>query len=162
MPNEINLKIDNIKGESKTSGKEDWIDVIAWNWGMSQAGTFHEGGGGTSGKASFGDLVITKYIDMASAELMKSCATGEHFEKAELVVQKAGGSSRLEFFLITLEKVIVSSYTTGGAKDGSDRIQEDLSLNFQKFTVKYVKQSETGGTDGDTLMKFDIAANNKF
>ena len=37
---------DTIKGESKDKVYEGKIDILGWSWGMSQSGTFHEGGGG--------------------------------------------------------------------------------------------------------------------
>jgi type VI protein secretion system component Hcp len=70
------LKLSNdIKGESQDHKHKDEIDVLAWSWGVSQSGTFHQGGGGGSGKASFQDISVTKYVDKASNGLLRACST---------------------------------------------------------------------------------------
>ena len=37
------LKLGDLKGESPVDGHEDEIQVLSWNWGMTQAGTTHRG-----------------------------------------------------------------------------------------------------------------------
>ena len=60
------LKINGVDGESKISGHEGEIDVLAWSWGMSQTGTMHVGGGGGAGKVDVQDISLTKYVDKAT------------------------------------------------------------------------------------------------
>ena len=48
----------NIKGESQDDQKKEWIDVLAWSWGVSQSGTTHMGGGGGAGKSKFSGSLI--------------------------------------------------------------------------------------------------------
>ena len=45
-----------IKGESKDAAHADEIDVLSWNWGLSNSGSFHTGGGGGAGKVNIQDL----------------------------------------------------------------------------------------------------------
>ena len=52
-----------IQGEAQDYKHKDEIDVLAWSWGVSQSGSFHQGLGGGAGKANFQDLSVTKYID---------------------------------------------------------------------------------------------------
>ncbi len=151
------LKLDGIDGESidKSHGKE--IDILAWSWGMSQSGTFHSGAGGGAGKANFQDISVTKWVDKASATLMTKIATGDHVPKARLTVRKAG-KTPLEYVIIEMEKVMITSYSTGGS-GGEDRLTENITLNFAKVHVKYVPQKEDGSGDPEVEFKFDIAAN---
>jgi len=154
------IKIDGIEGESKdkTHGKE--IDVLAWSWGVSQSGSFHAGGGGGSGKANFQDLSFTKWVDKSSPLLLLHTANGKHIPKAVLVVRKAGDTP-LEYITITLEKIIVSSVSTGGS-GGEDRLTENVSLNFAKVTFEYQEQSATGAAEGGKVpFTWDIEANVK-
>jgi len=155
------LVIDTVKGESvdKVYATKKGIDVLAWSWGVSNSGTTHQGGGGGSGKANFQDISLTKYVDSASHALLAACATGEHFTKASLVVRKAGGKP-LEYILIDMEEVMVSSISTGGS-GGEDRLTENISLNFAKVTFKYVPQKPDGTGDTPLPFTYDIAANNK-
>jgi len=151
------LKLDGIDGESvdKSHGKE--IDILAWSWGMSQSGTFHAGAGGGAGKANFLDISVTKWVDKASATLMAKIATGDHVPKARLTVRKAG-KTPLEYMIIEMEKVMITSYSTGGS-GGEDRLTENITLNFAKVKVKYVPQKEDGSGEAEVEFGFDIAAN---
>ncbi len=146
-----------INGESKDKEHAGTIDVLAWSWGMSQSGSFHVGGGGGSGKANFQDISITKYIDSASPILMVYVANGDHFEKARLIVRKAG-KKPLEYMIIEMEKVMITSLSTSGS-GGEDRLTENISLNFAKVNVKYKEQKDDGSGGPDIIFKWDIAAN---
>lgn len=144
MASDIVLDITGVTGESKIKGYEKKIDVLAWSWGLSNSGSFHVGGGGGTGKPSFQDISITKNVDLASPVLMLYCANGKHFDKAKLVMRKSGGDSSLEYVIMELEKVLVSSYSTG-ASGGEDRPTENISLNFAQVKVTYWSQSDKGG-----------------
>jgi type VI secretion system secreted protein Hcp len=150
-----------IKGETqdKTFKLKHGIDVLAWSWGLSQSGTTHMGSGGGAGKANFQDLSFTKYIDLASADLMFASATGKHLTKAELVIRKAG-EKPLDYLTITMDEVIVTSLSTGGS-GGEDRLTENVTLNFAKVKVEYKEQSKKGGEDVKGQFTWDIAANAK-
>jgi type VI secretion system secreted protein Hcp len=157
---EMFLKLEGIEGESRDSQHKDEIDVLAWSWGVSQSGSFADGGGGFAGKASFQDLSITKYIDKASPSIMYRVFTGGHIPKAELFMRKAGGpDSTTNFMTITLEPVLVNSYSTG-VSDGEDRFAENLSLNYGKVTIEYREQDQTDGTYGSPIETgWDVSAN---
>ena len=66
MSTDAFLKLGDLKGESIVDGHEDEIQVLAWSWGMTQAGTTHEGTGGGAGKVNVQDISITKTADTAS------------------------------------------------------------------------------------------------
>ncbi|MCO8120415.1 type VI secretion system tube protein Hcp [Stieleria sp. TO1_6] len=146
-----------IKGESKDQKHKDEIDVLAWSWGMSQSGSFHVGGGGGAGKANFQDISVTKWIDSASPILMTYCANGDHFTDAKLTVRKAG-KKPLEYLVIEMNKVMVTSVSTGGS-GGEDRLTENVSLNFAKVKVVYKEQKDDGSGGPDKTFTWDIAAN---
>ncbi|MBK1718448.1 Hcp family type VI secretion system effector [Thiocystis violacea] len=155
------LDIDGIPGESKIAGFEEKIDVLAWSWGESNAGTFHTGGGGGAGKVNVQDLSCTKYVDIASPVLLLNCATGEHIDKAVLTVRKAGGKAgedALQYLVITMEKLMVTSVSTGGS-GGEDRLTENVTFNFAKCEVKYTQQDDKGAEQAAKTFKWDIEAN---
>ena len=163
MAVDIFLKLsNNIKGESQDSTHMDEIDVLAWNWGLSQSGTTHVGSGGGGGKVNVQDISLTKYVDLASNDLIKRCTTGEHIESGELIVRKSGGSAPVEYFRMKMENIMISSYSTGGSKDGLDRIQENLTLNFRKFEIAYTLQEASGAAGAESLAGWDIAKNEEW
>ena len=122
------LLLDGIKGESGDKTHKGEIDVLAWSWGLSNSGSFHQGEGGGSGKANFQDMSVTKYVDKASADLLYCSASGKHIPKAKLTVRKAG-ENPLEYLTFELENILVSSVSTGGS-GGEDRLTENVSLRL--------------------------------
>jgi type VI secretion system secreted protein Hcp len=121
------IKIEGVKGESKDTKHKEEIDVLAWSWGASQSGSAHLGSGAGAGKVNVQDMSLTKYIDKSSADLMLACCNGKHFEKATLVVRKAG-EQPLEYLKVTMEDLIITSVQTGGS-GGEDRLTENVTLN---------------------------------
>ena len=84
MAVDIFLKLsNNIKGESQDDTHRNEIDVLAWNWGLTQSGTTHVGSGGGGGKVNVQDITLTKYVDLATNDLIKRCTSGEHIESGE-------------------------------------------------------------------------------
>ena len=109
------LKVDGIPGESADAKHKDEIDVLAFSWGVSQAGAASSGGGGASGKAAFDDLLVVARTSKASPQLWLACAEGKHIKSAVLTCRR-GGKAPVEFLTIVLSDVVVSSYEV----DGSD------------------------------------------
>ena len=151
------LKIDDIEGESVDDVHADEIDVLSWNWGMSQSGTTHSGRGGGAGKVNVQDLSFVHYVDKSSANLMKMCCNGKHFEEATLVVRKAG-EMPLEYMIVTMKNGLISSVSTGGS-GGEDRITENVTLNFSEFKTEYVPQMADGSGDASIIVGWNIATN---
>lgn len=154
------IKIDTVDGESADAKHKKDIDVLAWSWGASQSGTTHSGTGGGAGKVSVQDLSFTKYVDAASHALLLACCNGKHYDKAVLVVRKAG-EDPLEYIKITMEELIVSSISTGGS-GGEDRLTENVTLNFAKVKFEYDPQTAKGGGQGVKTAAWNIAENKAF
>ena len=153
------IKIDNVKGEAQDKVHKDEIDVLAWSWGMSQSGTMHTGAGGGGGKVSIQDISLTKWIDKSTPILMEYCSNGKQYKEAKLTVRKAGGKNPLEYLIITMTDVIVTSVSTGGS-GGEDRLTENVSLNFAAVKIDYQAQKPDGSKDGGPVKYgWDIAAN---
>ena len=151
------LKLNNIDGESVDKSHAKEIDILSWSWGMSQSGTTHIAQGGGAGKVSVQDISITKYVDKASPTLMSKIATGEHITEATLTVRKAG-KTPLEYIVITMEDVLISSISTGGS-GGEDRLTENITLNFARVKSSYVPQKADGSGDPAIEFGHDIAKN---
>jgi type VI secretion system secreted protein Hcp len=160
MSVDIFLKLGSVQGESLDATHKNEIDVLSWSWGLSQSGTMHLGTGGGGGKVSVHDLSITKYTDRATPSVITACTTGTHYPTATLTVRKAGGTKPLEYYKIELEKVLVTNYSTGGS-DSEDRFTENVTLNFESFTVSYQQQDPSSGSalGGVVESKWNIPAN---
>jgi type VI secretion system secreted protein Hcp len=150
------LKIEGVTGESVVKGMEGQIDVLSWSWGASQSGTMHTATGGGAGKADVQDLAFSHFVDKASPTLLQFCCSGKHFTKATLTLRKAGDNP-LNYVVITLENVLISSVSMGGG-DGAERLHEDVKLNFSKFSYTYQPQDSTGAKSGGPMTTtYDIA-----
>lgn len=153
------MQLGELKGESRDKTHKEKIDVLAWSWGMSNSGTAHMGGGMGAGKVNVQDISFTKWIDLASTEIMLACATGKHFPTAQLIVRKAG-ETPLEYIVIDMSEVMVTAVSTGGS-GGEDRLTENVTLNFAKVKVTYTEQLPTGGKGKTPNFIYNIAENAK-
>jgi type VI secretion system secreted protein Hcp len=151
------LKVDTIPGESADKAHANEIDVLSWQWGLTQSGSAHVGGGSGSGKVDVKDLTVTKYVDAASPALLKYCCTGAPLKSAVLTIRKAGGTP-LEYYVVTLTNVIISSVTPGGAS-GQDRLSESITLNFGQFQVQYTPQKADGTGGAAKVVAWNVASN---
>jgi type VI secretion system secreted protein Hcp len=152
------LKLDDLKGESVVDGHEDEIQILSWSWGMAQQGTTHRGTGGGAGKVDVSDISITKFVDTASPNLTLACCNGKHFTEGVLTVRKAG-EKPLDYLTITMNDLIVSSVSPGGAS-GDENVMENVTLNFAKFKFSYQPQDNKGAKAGGAVeIEYDIAKN---
>lgn len=160
MATNIHLKLSNsIKGESQDPLHPDEIDILAWSWGMSNSGTTHMATGGGGGKVNVQDISMTKYVDLASNDLIKKCSNGTHIDTADLSVRKAGGDSTVEYFKIKFQMCMISSYSTGGSSNNLDQITENFTMNFRRFEVIYATQDDKGVGGPAAPAGWDIAKN---
>jgi type VI secretion system secreted protein Hcp len=157
MAVDITLKIEGVDGESKIDGHEGEIDVLAWNWGMSQSGSMHVGGGGGAGKANIQDVSITKFVDKSSTNILRKCCNGAHLKEATLTVRKAG-EAPVDYVVITMSPILVTSVSTGGS-GGEDRLTENVTLNFAKVKFSYTPQKDDGSADAAIDLTWNIETN---
>jgi type VI secretion system secreted protein Hcp len=152
------LKIQGVDGESKDKTHTKEIDILAWSWGMSNSGSAHVGGGAGSGKVNVQDISVTKWVDSASPKLAQACCNGSHYAEMLLTVRKAAGKAPLEYIKITMNEVLIAGISTGGS-GGEDRLTENVTLNFGKFSVDYTPQNDDGSAGTAINCAWDIAGN---
>ncbi|MFC5473560.1 Hcp family type VI secretion system effector [Paraherbaspirillum soli] len=156
MAQDMFLKLTGIDGEATDASHANEIEVLHWEWQMSQPSNMHAGSGGGSGKATVSDLYFEHFADRASPNLMKYCLTGKHIDQAVLVTRKAGGTP-LDYMKITMQDVIVTSVHP--ISDGGERIREQVGLSFSRVSQQYLIQNAAGGNGGAVTASFDIKAN---
>lgn len=158
MAMDMFMKFEGIDGESKDDAHGDEIDVLSWSWGCTQSGSFHTGGGGGAGKVNVQDLSFTKYVDSATSPIIMHVCKGKHIPSATLVMRKAGGDP-VEYLVIKMKKVLITSYQTGGS-GGEDTCTENVTVNFAEFSCHYQKQDDEGAPDGGTKdVEFNVEKN---
>jgi len=86
---------------------------------------------------------------------------GTHYDKATLTVRKAGGKEAIEYLVINMEQVFITSVSTGGS-GGQDRLTENVTLNFGIVKLDYQPQKKDGSKDGGAIkFAWDIEKNKK-
>jgi type VI secretion system Hcp family effector len=162
MPADNFLQITGIKGESMDDKHKDWIEVLSFNWGVSQMASASQSssGGGTTQRADFQDLSIVKLMDSASPLLFKSCVKGDHLDEVKLELCRAGGD-KLIYMEYIMNNVIISSLSVGGGGGGEPT--ESVTFNYGKIKLNYIKQARKGGGgSGNVPAGWNLEINKEF
>jgi type VI secretion system secreted protein Hcp len=131
------LKLGDIKGESTDRDHKDEIVIESFSWALGNTTTPQSAGGGAgAGKVSMQDFHFTMRTSLASPVLMQACASGKHFPDATLTARKAG-EKPVEFLIIKMNDVIISSYQLGGEASGEVVPMDQISLNYTKIDFFY-------------------------
>jgi type VI secretion system secreted protein Hcp len=159
MATDYFLKVPGVDGEATDDKHKGEIEIESFSWGEVQPGTAGHGSGAGAAKVQKQDFSFVKKMDKSSPKLMIACATGEHFKNALLTVRKAGGTQQ-DYLKITMEDLIISSYTTN-AGAGELIPTESVTLNFVKLEMSYKEQKPDGTLGGEVKQKYDFGANKK-
>jgi type VI secretion system secreted protein Hcp len=158
MASDFFLKIEGIPGESNDAKHKEQIDISSFSWGETNQG-FQTGGGGGAGKVTFQDLSFTADVSKASPKIAYHCAQGKHITKAEIFARKQGDGQQ-DYYVITLEDVIVTTYQTHG---GANVIpSESFTLMPSKFKWKYSPQKKDGSLETAVEFGWDLKGNAKY
>jgi type VI secretion system secreted protein Hcp len=150
---DIFLKVGDIPGESRDSVRKDFSIGSAWAWDGIQNAIDPLTG---STKSTFHDLNIAKPIDTATPKLMLACARGTRFDRAILILRKAGATP-IEFYRVILEDVIVTSVQHTAAAGGEP--SESISLNYARIGVEYFQITPKGTPGARFEFAWDIPNN---
>jgi type VI secretion system secreted protein Hcp len=76
-------------------------------------------------------------------------------------MRKQAGKNALEYFVLTLEDVVITSVSAGGS--GADSVTESLTLNFARYRLKYQAQKNDGSAAGGPVEAgWDIEQNKTY
>ncbi|GLX77113.1 protein hcp1 [Thalassotalea insulae] len=156
------MKIKGVEGESTDTSHQGEIDVLAWRWGAHRSVELKSGRGDSPkiGK-TIGSMEINfaKLVDTTTPVLMQACANGEHIDEAVLTVRKAG-EEPVEYYVITMKKVMVTSVATSSA-DETQPLMEEIVLNFREVDVHYLPQKEDGSVGEPIEYQWSISKSGK-
>lgn len=142
------LKLDGIPGESRDAEHKDEIEIESFSMGISRPP-------GSTGAAQLSDLNLSKLLDKASPLLMLRCADGKHIPTAVLTCRTVGGDKPVNFYVIRLTDVVVTSVSVSGAA-GGDRPIESFSLNYAQIEWEYTPISATGAPGTPVRTQWDL------
>jgi type VI secretion system secreted protein Hcp len=139
------LRVPGIPGDVTVTNHANDIDVQSFSWNVT---------GQT--RAAFTPLTITKFADPASPLLMKQAANQNALQTVTLFAEKPG-SPAFGYYQLTLNNSKVTSFKQSG--DRAKGILDTVSFSYTKLTLKYTKQSPTGGPGTVTGACWDIVLN---
>ena len=154
---EVFLKIEGIEGDSTASNHENEINVLTFNIGVLNSGTF-AGGGSGAGKPKFTDLTVFKFIDKASPQLFLASALGNFIPSATLVVRKSGPNP-FPIYRLVLDNVLITSVNNSGTTDQNGNLVEQITLNYSRISWTFFPQNADGSRGAPISRSFDLSRN---
>ncbi|WP_284618489.1 Hcp family type VI secretion system effector [Aquabacterium humicola] len=141
-----------LNGDSTDEKHKDWIEVSTFSHTVFQpkSSTASTAGGHTAERTEHGEMLFTKDIDKATSKLLRACSAGTLYPKVEIVFHRAFGGktstqtsqSRVDYYRILLEDVVVSSVTTNiGA---GELPSETFGLKYGQIIWEYKHQNTKG------------------
>jgi type VI secretion system secreted protein Hcp len=155
------LKVDGVDGESTDKDHKNWIPVINWSFGNSAP--LDPQTSSRTGKFKMQDFKFTKRTDKASPTLFGAVASGKHYPKVELSVNKSG-SGGAQFLKIELKNSSISSFVSLGSSGagGSEAYpMEEIMLNFDNIKFTYTEFDARGAKKGTIEVSVDVQSNIK-
>lgn len=119
---ECSIKIGNIRGGSLAAGHQGDSDVISWHW---------ERNGEITDANHADSMVLTKYVDRATPELLLACVNRKHFSTASLIERQWGDDGIQRVLLVSLWDVIIDSVN-------DDQLEEIVTLKYGKYKLQYL------------------------
>lgn len=145
------LKIEEIPGESQRAGHEDEIDVHDMRWGLERTAGATIGRGRARARANVQPLVIYKHFDAASPYLAKALHQGQAFKKIVLSVRKESGGAHLDYLVITMENVAITSYELASSQDDivDTQLEEEVEFDFERISILYRQMNDDGSVGAE-------------
>lgn len=146
------IKIANIPGESLDAKHKDWIEVLSFQWGVSQP---HASSGQLTGHVVPEDFSFFHSVDKASPKLMLSCVQGDSLDEVDVAFRKAGtGGGGIDYLKYTFSDVFISSVRPGGQSRAvqvklEDALpMEEVTFNYGKVLLEYQRLDRAGRPTG--------------
>ncbi|MGA2053160.1 MAG: type VI secretion system tube protein Hcp [Opitutales bacterium] len=129
------LRLDSVKGSATAPAFKDQMVVLDFSYAI----TTSDSTGVATGKATPGNLVMTKTIDISTPVLAQAAATGQPFQQAILSVTLPQQGEQKTVYTITLSNVrVVGVSQTGTTSVGHfDPLTEKVSLNYASIVWAY-------------------------
>ena len=161
---EIFLNLLDVRGESTTDGHQNEIVVTSYSQSVSNSSTFAGGGGSGVGKATCGDIVITKPIDRSSPALILKVLTGAVIPSGTLSFRRIGndGASRgPDYYTVQLTGILITAVEQTDTVGSNSGVQELIKLKARTFLLSYRPQSPTGQFGAPQTFGFDCSTNQR-
>ncbi|MBF0225361.1 MAG: type VI secretion system tube protein Hcp [Desulfobacterales bacterium] len=163
MASNMYIKFDKIDGESTDKNHIKWIEILGWSHSFSQPTppmSHRNSSGSTLEKCHHSELTFSKYLDVATDDLLKTCWTGKQVETVKIECFRADGqtTNAIKYLMIDMLDVIITNLSISGG--GGDIPVENLSLSYSKITYTYIDKKKADGTGASNQpVSWDHASN---
>jgi type VI secretion system secreted protein Hcp len=140
------LKVEGVKGDSTDAVHKEWMEVMSYSHGVSQApgGTLSAQGALTGARADHQDFSIVKRLDSASPTLFLLLCSGKGIKEVILELCRATGD-KTTFMKYTFKNCIVSGLRPGGSGSSEDPLpMEEVSFRYSEIHLEYTPTTTAG------------------
>ena len=153
----LDLSSANIRGECQLEGYKDMIELLSYSHGVAQQITGDQSNTKrTSGKPSHQDFTVTKYVDLASCQLIDFCNQAKNIPTAIVTVGQNDGGKVTKLIVYTLTNALISSVSVGCG--GGGKPQETVTFNNTAISWAYAGP-QNAANSGDASTKWNLATN---
>ncbi|MCE9529819.1 MAG: type VI secretion system tube protein Hcp [Planctomycetes bacterium] len=156
----IYMQYDGIKGSVTEAGHKEWIELQSCQMGTHRNVTSAVGGSSNreASAPSISEIVITKNLDAASAELFRASLVGEG-KKVKIDFCKTDKDKLTPYLQLELENTLVSSFSLSGhGGSGNSAPMESLSINFTKISLNHLSPDESNAKTKPIRAGYDLSA----
>jgi len=154
-------------GDSSDTQHANEIEVSAFQHRVFQprSSTASSSGGHTAERTEHGEMLFTKLIDRATPKLLRAASAGTLYPKVLVTFYRAYGGknatatsqSRIDYYRIVLEDVVVSSVET--RVDEDELPSETFGLRYGKVTWEYKQHKLDGSATSTGVAGWDLRRN---
>jgi len=156
----VYLDIPGIEGESTHSQNQNWnkkIQVSHFSYDVAQRANLKTGTGLVAAGASMSHITFTKTMDRSTPFMWYYLCSGKPIPKVTFRITQAGGDEGVyEIHTLDCEQVLVTHYSTSGARGAGAMPSENWSFSVGKLTENYDSR-EKGAPKGKVTYGFDFA-----
>jgi type VI secretion system secreted protein Hcp len=161
MSDDTFMRISKIKGGSTDHEHKDWINAWDLRMGFSQprSPVASTAGGMTTSKTVHRPLIISKGLDLASAQLMQNCCSGETMEEIIIERFRANGEKRVKYMEVRIYNAIVNNIDPYSI---DNYMAEQIAFVYSKIGWRQTIMSDEGRELGNTSGGWDLGTNRPF
>src|SRR5205807_10238542 len=149
---------DTVKGESTLNRYKDKIEILSFSHGVAQQITGDQSNQKrTSGKPNHQDFTITKYVDLATANLIDYCNQAKPLTSVKIVVGQNENGAVNAILTYTMTNALVSSVLVVGG--GGGKPQETVTVNYTKIQWDYNLQAAEVSDSASNQANWSLQAN---
>jgi type VI secretion system secreted protein Hcp len=156
------LDIATIPGESQNTNPT-WnqkIQISTLSYNISQQSSMQTGQGLVAGGASMSYMTITKPMDRSTPFLFFNLCSGDPIQQVTFRLTRAGGSAGpYEYLTIACQNVLVTDYSTSGARGEGNIPMETISFSVGAVTETYNMVDQNGNNAGKVQNGFSFQTN---